>query len=54
MSTEKLYHYDFVADLLYRKGKPQIGLLVGLQGAFGKKEFYTKKSILILINSKAD
>jgi hypothetical protein len=50
----KQYHYEFVSNLLYRKGKPQIALLVGLQGSFGKKEYYLKETILTLLNSKAE
>jgi hypothetical protein len=49
----KQYHYEFVSDLLYRKGKSQIAFIVGLQGSFGKKEYYSKESILVLLNSKA-
>lgn len=50
----KLYNYEFVSDLLYRKNKPQLGLIVGLQGSFGKKQYYTKESIINLINSNAE
>jgi hypothetical protein len=49
----KQYHYSIVSRYLYMLDRQRLALIVGLQGAFGTKEYYTKKSVLILTNCTA-
>lgn len=50
---EKLYHYEIVSRYLYILKRDKLALIVGLQGAFGAKEFYTKESVNTLVGCNA-
>jgi len=51
---EKEYHYEIVSRYLYILGKSQIAFLVGLSGAMGNKQYYSRSSVQILVDSKAE
>lgn len=49
----KMYHYEVVARYLSILKRHRLSLIVGLQGAFGNKEYYTKESVNVLVACSA-
>lgn len=52
--NNKSYHYETVSRYLYMLGKDKLAFIVGLNGAMGNKEYYTRDSIQIFVKSKAE
>lgn len=51
---KKEYHYETVSRYLYILGKSQIAFLVGMSGAMGNKQYYSRASVQVLVDSKAE
>ena len=53
IDMKKEYHYEIVSRYLYMLSRDRLAFIVGLTGAMGNKQYYSRESIQILVNSKA-